>query len=69
MTPDGKVDRTVEISVLRPTMPAFGGPDLSTLFITSIGPRDAATDGPGPHGDMFAFDPGVRGLPEPVFGG
>jgi len=69
VTPDGEVDRTVDVPVLRPTMPAFGGSDLSTMFITSIGPRDSTTDGPGPHGAILAFNPGVCGLPEPKFGG
>jgi sugar lactone lactonase YvrE len=67
VTPEGDVDRVVELPVLRPTMPAFGGADLGTLFITSIGPRDPASDGPGEHGAIFAFEPGVRGLPEPRF--
>lgn len=69
VTPHGVVDRRVGVPVLRPTMPAFGGSQLDTLFITSIGPRDPTSDGPGPHGAIFAFDPGVRGLPEPRFAG
>jgi sugar lactone lactonase YvrE len=68
-TPDGAVDRIVDVPVLRPTMPAFGGADLATMFITSIAARDLKVDGPGPHGAIFAFAPGVRGLPEPVFAG
>ena len=68
VTPHGEVDRRVDVPVKRPTMPAFGGPDLNTIFITSIGPRDPETDGPGPHGAILAFDPGVRGIPEPIFG-
>jgi sugar lactone lactonase YvrE len=69
VTPRGDVDRVIDMPVLRPTMPAFGGTNLDTMFVTSIGPRDPDTDGPGPHGALFAFDPGVRGLPEPRFGG
>jgi len=68
-TPGGEVDRIVEVPVLRPTMPAFGGADLATLFITSIAARDPEADGPGPHGAILAFAPGVRGLPEPAFAG
>ncbi len=67
VTPLGEVDRVIDVPVLRPTMPAFGGSGLDTLFITSIGPRDPETDGGGPHGAVFAFDPGVHGLPEPVY--
>lgn len=69
ITPHGDVDRIVDIPVLRPTMPAFGGADLDMMFITTIGPRDPESDGPGNHGAVFAFEPGVRGLPEPRFGG
>ncbi len=68
-TPVGEVDRIVEVPVKRPTMPAFGGPDLGTMYITSIAVRDPDADGPGPHGAVLAFDPGVRGIPEPRFGG
>ncbi len=68
VTPRGDVDRMIDFPVVRPTMPAFGGADLATLFVTSIGPRDPAADGPGPHGAVFALEPGVRGLEEPVFG-
>ncbi|MDJ0925639.1 MAG: SMP-30/gluconolactonase/LRE family protein [Acidimicrobiia bacterium] len=68
-TPEGDVDRIIAAPVLRPTMPAFGGTGLETLFITSIGPRDPEADGAGPHGAVLAFDPGVCGLPEPVFAG
>ena len=55
----------------KPTMPAFGGPDLSTLFITSIGGGGShAIDPAQPEaGGLFAIDAGVRGLPEPRFAG
>jgi sugar lactone lactonase YvrE len=68
VTPDGRVDRTVELPVRRPTMPAFGGSGLDTVFVTSIQARDPEADGPGEHGGIYAFRPGVRGLPEPRFG-
>jgi L-arabinonolactonase len=67
ITPNGDLDRLVAMPVRRPTMPAFGGPDLGTLFITTIGRRDP--DEPGEPGSIFAFDPGVRGLVEPSFAG
>ena len=68
ITPEGKIDRVVDVPVPRPTMPAFGGSDLATMFITTIGVRDPEQDGPGDHGGIFAFDPGVSGIPEPSFG-
>lgn len=33
--PDGTVDRTLELPVTNPTSCCFGGPDLSTLYVTS----------------------------------
>lgn len=69
ITPRGDVDRVVDFPVIRPTMPAFGGPNLETLFVTSIGVRDPELDGPGAHGAVFAFEPGVAGISEPKFAG
>ncbi len=69
VTPIGVVDRRVDLPVARPTMPAFGGALLDTLFVTSIGRRDDQAQEPGEPGGLYAFDPGVRGLPEPRFAG
>ena len=71
VTPDGVIDRRVELPVEKPTMPAFGGPDLATLYVTSIGaagskPSAEGRDGFTP-GDLMALDVGVRGRPEYVF--
>ena len=70
VTPDGKVDRQISLPVEKPTMPAFGGSDLSTLFITSIGGGGSHTVDPAQPeaGGLFAIDVGVQGLPEPIFG-
>lgn len=71
VTPAGAIDRRVRLPVQKPTMPAFGGPGLSTLFITTIGGGGShAVDPSQPEaGGLFAVDPGVSGLPEPRFGG
>ena len=69
VTPDGRVDRLIEVPVEKPSMPAFGGNDMTTVFVTSIR-RGVADDPRQPEaGSLFAFDAGVSGLPEPVFGG
>lgn len=34
-TPDGRIDRMIELPVTNPTCLCFGGPDLSTLFVTT----------------------------------
>ena len=71
VTPDGSVDRHISLPVAKPTMPAFGGPDLATLFITTIGGGGShAVDPSQPDaGGLFAVETGVRGQPEPPFAG
>jgi sugar lactone lactonase YvrE len=61
--PDGSLLTTVEVPAQRVTSCAFGGPDLSTLFVTTAraGLRDFA--GQPSAGSLFACDPGVSGLP------
>jgi len=63
-TPDGKLDRSLEVPVKKPAMCAFGGPQLDTLFVTSIRPGGDLSDQPL-AGGVFALRPGVKGLPEP----
>lgn len=70
VTPRGAIDRQIDLPVEKPTMPAFGGPGLSTLFVTSIGgdgsqPSPAGQRNPG---GLFAIETGTRGLAEPRFG-
>ena len=69
--PDGSVDRIVETPVEQPSSCAFGGPDLSTLYVTSAREdlSEAALAKQPQAGGLFAFDPGVRGLPLPAFAG
>lgn len=64
VAPDGNIDRVLEFPTPKPTSCAFGGKDLDTLFVTSIGL--GATDDPL-AGCVFALDAGVRGLPENRF--
>jgi L-arabinonolactonase len=67
--PDGRLDRIVRMPMQRPTACMFGGPDLATLYVTSarVGIGADALDAQPQAGGVFAFDPGVRGLPEPRF--
>ncbi|KRA86441.1 MULTISPECIES: SMP-30/gluconolactonase/LRE family protein [unclassified Pseudomonas] len=65
-TPAGRLDRSLAVPVKKPTMCAFGGPRLDTLFVTSIRPGDDH-DRQSLAGGVFALDPGVKGLPEPLF--
>lgn len=69
--PDGKIERVVKLPVPNPTSCAFGGPDLTDLYVTtawlglSDGERRAA---PG-SGDLYVMHTDIRGLPEPKYTG
>jgi len=64
-TPEGRLDRALQLPVSKPSMCAFGGPSLDHMFVTSIVPvqpvggYDATLDGA-----VLVLRPGVRGLPE-----
>jgi sugar lactone lactonase YvrE len=66
LTPEGELDRIVDLPVEKPTAAAFGGSDLDTLYVTSIGGDDGSNE--TTQGHLYAVDVGVRGLSEPVFG-
>ncbi|PRN04689.1 gluconolactonase [Pseudomonas sp. LLC-1] len=68
-TPEGKLDRALPLPVKKPTMCAFGGPQLDTLFVTSIRPQGIDLSDQPLAGGVFALNPGVKGLPEPIAGG
>jgi sugar lactone lactonase YvrE len=70
-TPDGAIDRVVDLPVEQPTCCAFGGPDLATLYITSAwdGLSDASRADQPLAGALFAVEPGVTGQPIPAFQG
>lgn len=65
-TPQGRLDREVSVPASKPSMCAFGGDGLDTLFVTSIRPSANAGDD---DGYVFALRPGVKGLPEPRYAG
>jgi sugar lactone lactonase YvrE len=58
-SPSGQLLSTVDIPAQRVTSCAFGGTDLSTLYITSAG-LDVVSEHAG---SVFALDPGVTGMP------
>jgi sugar lactone lactonase YvrE len=65
--PDGSIDRIVELPVSQVTCPAFGGPDLKTMFITTAAKNLSAEQlAAEKHaGSLFAIDLDVAGQPEP----
>ncbi len=70
-TPRGKLDRLIDAPTDMPSCVAFGGDDLSTLYVTSIkdsGSGRAISRHPQ-GGCLYAIAGlGVRGLPEARFG-
>lgn len=66
-TPAGRLDRSLAVPVKKPAMCAFGGPNLDTLFVTSIRPGGVDLSDQPLAGGVFALRPGVCGLPEPQF--
>ncbi len=71
LTPEGRVDRVIDLPVEKPTMPAFGGSSLETLFVTTIGGggSNPASPDQADAGHLFALDVDTQGLPEPRFAG
>ncbi|MEN4919591.1 SMP-30/gluconolactonase/LRE family protein [Achromobacter spanius] len=66
-TPDGRLDRTLDVPAAKVAMCAFGGAGMDTLLVTSIRPANAA---PGsPDGGVFALRPGAQGLEETASAG
>ncbi len=60
-SPEGRVDRVLELPVAKPTSVAFAGPGLDTLVVTSA----RMDDGDGElAGAVLLVDAGVSGLPE-----
>jgi sugar lactone lactonase YvrE len=70
-TPQGVLDRTVEVDARDVTSCAFGGTDRSELYITTAsGERSAAEREARPHaGGVFVTRPGVKGAPVSAFAG
>lgn len=71
LAPDGRVIAQYAVPAMCPTMCAFGGPSLSTLYVTSARqqrPDDELARFPQ-SGGIFAMDVDTPGLPEPAFAG
>jgi sugar lactone lactonase YvrE len=70
-SPDGRLDRTIPLPCSNPTAPCFGGPDMRTIFVTSLRhdlPADVLATKPL-SGGIFAVRVDVPGVPIPRFRG
>ena len=66
-TPAGRLDRTLELPLSKPSMACFGGPNLDMLLVTSIKPGHHPGDKLA--GSVLLVRPGVTGVAETPFGG
>ncbi len=67
-TPDGKLDREIEMPTQHTTSCMFGGDDYKTLFITSAASNvDQESILPEPNGFVFSLEVGIAGRPQNLF--
>lgn len=64
-TPEGKLDRRIDVPMAKLSMCAFGGAGMDTLLITSIAAGKA--EGDEWAGAVIALRPGIQGMPETPF--
>ena len=70
VTPQGKLDRVIEMPVEKPSKVMFGGAGLDVLFVTSIGDGVGDRSGQPEAGSLFAITgTGTTGLPQARFAG
>jgi sugar lactone lactonase YvrE len=70
-SPDGRLDRSIPLPCSNPTAPCFGGPDLRTIFVTSLRhdlPPEVLAAKPL-SGGIFAVRVDVPGVPISRFRG
>jgi len=69
--PDGTIEREISLPVSQPTMPAFGGADMKTLFVTSACQklRDRDRLAQPFAGGLLAVETDFVGHPVHAFGG
>ncbi|MGJ9420220.1 SMP-30/gluconolactonase/LRE family protein [Massilia sp. CMS3.1] len=67
--PDGRLDRVLALAAPQPSCPAFGGPDLSTLYVTSahLGMTAQERAAAPLSGALFRQSLDIGGLPESRF--
>ena len=70
-TPDGRIDRIVQLPVPRVTACAFGGPDLASLYVTTarVGLKAIDLEEHPLSGSLFVLEPGVTGTARHPFMG
>lgn len=67
--PDGTIDAEIDLPFDNPTKPAFGGPDMRTLFVTSTSDTLGNPAANPLDGGLFALETGYAGRPDLLFAG
>ena len=70
--PEGKLERQIEMPVLKVTCPTFGGADMDRLFVTTMArpPLPRFPEDGRERGTLYAIDGlGIQGIQTPRFGG
>ena len=64
-SPDGRLDRSIPLPCSNPTAPCFGGPDMKTIYVTSLrhGVRPEVLAEKPLSGGIFAVQVDVPGVP------
>lgn len=65
IAPDGRIVQKIPLPVLAPSMPCFGGPDMKTLYVTSL---NAERGGVSQQGALISLRVDVAGTEPPRFG-
>ena len=65
VAPDGSIDRVIDIPAGNVTTCTFGGPELTTLYVTTAAADRAPDDRLA--GSLFAIETGIRGMAENAF--
>ena len=66
-SPEGQLLQSLSVPFPKPAMCCFGGPNLCTLFVTSIVPADPAAQPQAHHGAVVALETEFTGRLEPRF--
>jgi sugar lactone lactonase YvrE len=64
-TPEGRLDRKIDLPMAKPSMCSFGGPAMDVLMVTSI--SAGQPDGDAWAGATLLLRPGTRGIAEISF--
>lgn len=69
--PDGSIDKVIKLPCKLVTSAIFGGPDLATLYVTTVryGLSETELAEQPLAGGIFAVDAGVKGIPDGQFAG